>query len=195
MVLLPQLVRRVAALTWVAVLLTPCSLNAQEARGTVRVAVQHDSTPVQGAIVRSDRVTARTDRRGEAVLQLPIGLQRLIVARLGFVPETLAVDVRGNLDTLLTVALDEQPAAIEEVVVSATRSERRIEGVPLRVEVLGRDEVEEKTLMTPGDISMMLNETGGLRVQTTSPSLGGANVRVQGLRGRYTLVLSDGLPL
>src|SRR3712207_9342751 len=57
------------------------------------------------------------------------------------------------------------------------------------------EEVEEKMLMTPGDISMMLNETGGLRVQNTSPSLGGANVRVQGLRGRYTLLLSDGLPL
>jgi iron complex outermembrane receptor protein len=49
--------------------------------------------------------------------------------------------------------------------------------------------------MTPGDISMMLNETRGLRVQTTSPSLGGANVRIQGLRGRYTQLLSDGLPL
>jgi outer membrane receptor for ferrienterochelin and colicins len=42
---------------------------------------------------------------------------------------------------------------------------------------------------------MMLNETSGLRVQTTSPSLGGAGVRIQGLRGRYTQILSDGLPL
>ena len=49
--------------------------------------------------------------------------------------------------------------------------------------------------MTPGDVSMLLNETNGLRVQTTSPSLGGANVRIQGLRGRYTQILADGLPL
>jgi iron complex outermembrane receptor protein len=42
---------------------------------------------------------------------------------------------------------------------------------------------------------MMLNETSGLRVQTTSPSLGGANVRIQGLAGRYSLLLADGLPL
>ena len=79
--------------------------------------------------------------------------------------------------------------------VIATRTERRIEDVPLRVEVLEREEIEEKMLMTPGDISMMLNETGGLRVQTTAPSMGAANVRIQGLRGRYTLLLSDGLPL
>src|SRR5262249_56549381 len=49
--------------------------------------------------------------------------------------------------------------------------------------------------MTPGDIVMMLNEMGGLRVQATSPSLGAAGVRIQGMRGRYTRFLSDGLPL
>src|SRR5207302_9733711 len=36
---------------------------------------------------------------------------------------------------------------------------------------------------------------GGLRVQATSPSLGAASVRIQGMRGRYTRFLSDGLPL
>src|SRR6059058_4281556 len=50
-------------------------------------------------------------------------------------------------------------------------------------------------MMTPGDIVMMLNEMGGMRVQTTSPSLGAASVRVQGMLGRYTSFLSDGLPL
>ena len=65
----------------------------------------------------------------------------------------------------------------------------------LRVEVLQREEIEEKMLMTPGDIVMMLNEMGGMRVQTTSPSLGAASVRMQGMRGRYTRFLSDGLPL
>ena len=65
----------------------------------------------------------------------------------------------------------------------------------MRVEVLDREEIEEKMLMTPGDIVMMLNEMGGMRVQTTSPSLGAASVRIQGMRGRYTRVLSDGLPL
>jgi outer membrane receptor for ferrienterochelin and colicins len=50
-------------------------------------------------------------------------------------------------------------------------------------------------MMTPGDIVMMLNEMGGMRVQTTSPSLGAASVRMQGMLGRYTSFLSDGLPL
>src|SRR5207245_6632705 len=59
----------------------------------------------------------------------------------------------------------------------------------------GQEEIEEKLMMTPGDIVMMLNEMGGLRVQTTSPSLGAASVRIQGMRGRYTRFLADSLPL
>lgn len=83
----------------------------------------------------------------------------------------------------------------EEVIVTATRTGGRIDDQPTRVEVLGREEIEEKMLMTPGDIVMMLNEMGGMRVQTTSPSLGAASVRIQGMKGRYTRVLFDGLPL
>jgi outer membrane receptor for ferrienterochelin and colicins len=54
----------------------------------------------------------------------------------------------------------------------------------MRVEVLAREEIEEKMLMTPGDIVMMLNEMGGMRVQATSPPLGAATVRIQGVRDR-----------
>jgi len=93
-------------------------------------------------------------------------------------------------------ALRGRPIEIEEdVIVTATRTGGRIGDQPTRVEVLGREEVEEKMMMTPGDIVMMLNEMGGMRVQATSPSLGAATVRIQGMRGRYTRVLFDGLPL
>jgi outer membrane receptor for ferrienterochelin and colicins len=63
------------------------------------------------------------------------------------------------------------------------------------VEVIDREEIEEKALMTPGSVAMLLGETTGLRVQTTSPGLGAANVRIQGLRGRYSQLVADGLPL
>jgi outer membrane receptor protein involved in Fe transport len=84
---------------------------------------------------------------------------------------------------------------IEEITVQATRSRRRLQDEPIRVEVINQEEIEEKLLMRPGNISMLLAETGGLRVQVTSPGLGSANIRVQGMRGRYTQLLADGLPL
>jgi iron complex outermembrane receptor protein len=83
----------------------------------------------------------------------------------------------------------------EQVTVYATRTEGRLEDQPTRIELLDQEEVDEKTMMTPGNIVMMLNETSGLRVQTTSPSLGASTVRIQGMKGRYTRFLADGLPL
>lgn len=84
---------------------------------------------------------------------------------------------------------------IEEIIVQATRTGRRVQDEPIRVEVISREEIEEKVLMRPGNIAMLLSETGGLRVQVTSPGLGSSNIRVQGMRGRYTQLLADGLPL
>ncbi len=83
----------------------------------------------------------------------------------------------------------------EEIIVQATRTGRRVQDEPVRVEVINREEIEEKILMRPGNIAMILSETGGLRVQVTSPALGAANIRVQGMEGRYTQLLADGLPL
>ncbi|KHL24219.1 ligand-gated channel [Croceibacterium mercuriale] len=83
----------------------------------------------------------------------------------------------------------------DEIIVQATRSGRQVQDEPVRVEVLGREEIEEKILMRPGNIALILSETGGLRVQITSPALGSANIRIQGMEGRYTQLLADGLPL
>lgn len=161
----------------------------------VHAAAGGDTLPVERAAIRAGRLTRLTDRQGKADLQLTAGRHLITIGRIGFVPETLTVTLTSAADTALQVVLEERSTELEAVIVTATRSERRIEDEPVRVEVLGEDEVNEKLDMTPGDITMMLNETPGLRVQTTSPSLGGANVRVQGLRGRYTQILSDGLPL
>ncbi|OAN83448.1 ligand-gated channel [Erythrobacter sp. EhN03] len=82
-----------------------------------------------------------------------------------------------------------------EIIVQGTRSGRRVQDEPIRVEVIAGEEIEEKAIMRPGNIAMLVNETGGVRVQVTSPALGAANIRIQGLEGRYTQLLADNLPL
>jgi len=89
----------------------------------------------------------------------------------------------------------EHTEQVEKIVVQATRSGRIADDQPIRVELIDREEIEEKAAMRPGNISMLVAETGGVRVQTTSPALGSANIRLQGLYGRYTQLLADGLPL
>ena len=84
---------------------------------------------------------------------------------------------------------------IERIQVRASRLGRIVTESATRTEIINGEEIQEKALMRPGNISMLVAETGGVRVQTTSPALGSANIRLQGLYGRYTQLLSDGLPL
>jgi outer membrane receptor for ferrienterochelin and colicins len=169
---------------------------AQPRPVTVRVEVVSDDGPVEGATVVAGAVTATTDAAGRAQVAAPPGPLRLTVSKDDFVDVTTELTLVAGEDAAVTVTMEERPTVEEEViVVASTRTGRRLEDQPTRVEVIGREEIEEKMLMTPGDIVMMLNEMGGLRVQATSPSIGAASVRVQGMQGRYTRFLSDGLPL
>jgi outer membrane receptor for ferrienterochelin and colicins len=174
----------------------PVTLAAQEPTAVVRIRVETpEGAPVAGAELSSGAARALTGDDGRGTLRLSAGVHTIDVSAFGFRSAALRIDAAARMDTTLVVRLREQAFEADAVVVVSTRTNRRIEDEPVRVEVLAREEIEEKMLMTPGDISMMLNETSGLRVQTTTPSLGGANVRIQGLRGRYTQILLDGLPL
>jgi iron complex outermembrane receptor protein len=178
------------------VLILLLALLIQNPSTILAVTVTAANAPVAGAEVRAQNQRVMTDERGEARLAVSPGTIEVTVMKEGFAPATMTITVAAGQTGPIPVALELQPSIEEEViVVSATRTDRRVEDLAMRVEVLEAEEIEEKQLMTPGDIVMMLNEMGGLRVQATSPSLGAASVRVQGMRGRYTRFLSDGLPL
>src|SRR5207237_6019093 len=119
----------------------------------------------------------------------------LTVVKEGFAAVTTTIAVAAGQQQAIAIELEKAPSVQETVTVAATRTDRGLEDQPIRVEVLDAEEIDEKLMMTPGDVVMMLNEMGGMRVQATSPSLGAASVRIQGMRGRYTRFLSDGLPL
>jgi outer membrane receptor for ferrienterochelin and colicins len=162
---------------------------------SVELVVSSEAGPVSRAQVVVAGKTVETGSDGRIALTLPLGPVEITVIKKGFNPVTVTVTAVAGTSQVVPVTLEAQSAIEEHVTVSATRTDKRIEDQPMRVEVLDAEEIGEKQLMTPGDIVMMLNEMGGLRVQATSPSLGAASVRVQGMRGRYTRFLSDGLPL
>src|SRR4030095_10851998 len=83
---------------------------------------------------------------------------------------------------------------VGEVTITTTRTGREIDDVPTRVEAIDEEEVDEKTNMRPANVSMVLNESTGIKVQQTSATSNTQSVRIQGLDGRYTQLLKDGFP-
>ena len=150
---------------------------------------------MSSADVTAGGFTVQTDVQGEARLTLPAGEQTVTVDRVGFASATLTVTVRAGEEVVTTVQLQEQRLETNITVVSSTRSGTVIEDQPIRVEAVPEEEIEENQTIAPGNLTTLLNELGGLRVQTTVPALGGSELRLQGLRGRYTQILTDELPL
>lgn len=169
--------------------------SLQVSQSALACRVTAGDVPVVGAEIVVNGQTYVTDPNGEVRISVAPGSIDLTVVKEGFAPVTTSIAVAAGQVQPVLIELQAQPTVEEHVTVSATRTDRRVEDSAMRVEVLSLEEIQEKQLMTPGDIVMMLNEMGGLRVQATSPSLGAASIRIQGMRGRYTRFLSDGLPL
>ena len=182
-------------LALLAILLLPIPCSGQPVEATLVVEVTIKAAPAQGATVALADRQIQTDANGRAAFQVPQGEHEVRVTAPGYVPAAERVRIGTASLTTVQIALEPLPELEETVIVTATRTNTRLQDQPVRVEVIDREEIEEKALMTPGSVAMLLGETTGLRVQTTSPALGAANVRIQGLRGRYSQLVADGLPL
>lgn len=125
---------------------------------------------------------------------IPPGSHQLRVSLIGYSAIELSVTIAANESVHVDLYLQSEHVEEEEVVVTATRTVRHIADVPVRVEAIPQEEVEEKLLMNPSSVGMLLNESTGMRVQTTSAASSSANLRIQGLNGRYTQLLVDGIP-
>ncbi len=194
---------RTATLAVLAISCWAARLPAQQPdSGRVLVRVQESMGMLGGFRVQSEGRAATTDSAGEARLTLPVGRRVLEVTRRGFNAAKVTVVVLKDSLIRVDVPVRMAPMGGEEdamemaaVKVSATRTERLAGETPLRVEVVDEMEVDEKTLMNPSGIGMLLNETPGVRVQPVAPGLGTGGVRILGLPGQYTVMLADGLPL
>lgn len=170
--------------------------QAADSTAVLTVRLRSAAGPVPFAQVRPIRGAARlTNEHGVAVLRLRAGPQRIISAQFGFRPDTADIRLEAGRDTALTRSLMAFATELEAIVVYATRTERNIADEPVRVEISAGAEVEEKTPTRPQDLTNFVSEMSGIRIQQTAPGRGGAAIRIQGLQGQYTEVLSDGLPL
>lgn len=83
----------------------------------------------------------------------------------------------------------------EVIIVASSRTQQKIENSPQKIEILGKEEMQEESGIKPAGIASILGDISGVQIQQTSAISGNSNVRIQGLDGRYTQILKDGIPL
>ena len=169
-----------------------------QAQNTFTVSVLDSKTnePIIGAAIRvtNPEKNAITDIDGNASVQnLPNGKLEIAIEYVGYQRQTLAITLPQSAPT--TVLLAEAEAELETVIVSATRTNSRIEDIATRIEVLGLDDVESENGLKPANIASLLGDLSVIHIQQNSGTSGASSVRMQGLDGKYTQILRDGMPL
>lgn len=167
---------------------------------TLRAIVRDGATkqPLIGATaaVTGTTIGAATDATGVVELTgIPVGTQVIRFSYVGYEDRLDTLNFPLSQTAPIVVLMQQGGEELEEVVISTTRSSRTIEDIPTRVEAITSEELGEKANMKPGDIRMLLSESTGILTQQTSATSANANIRIQGLDGRYTQILQDGLPL
>jgi len=164
---------------------------------TVRLLDSLHQEPLMGAIVlvAGTNNGAFTDSLGKAQLTLTANTSVSLKTQfLGYTSKLILIQ-KPSADSLYTILLAATTDDLEEVIISSSRTNSRIEDIPTRIEILGQEEMKEENGIMPGKISSLLGDIAGIQLQQVSANTGNTLARMQGLNGRYTQLLQDGLPL
>jgi outer membrane receptor for ferrienterochelin and colicins len=167
-------------------------------KSTVKLSIRNEETKeaVAGATVsvKETAIKAVTGADGRAELSnIPDGEQIIEVFSAGFETQELklAFPLTDRSERVVFIKVSYEAG---EVIINTTRTGREIEDTPTRVEAIDEEEVDEKSSMRSSNVSMILNESTGIKVQQTSATSYTQSIRIQGLDGRYTQILKDGFP-
>lgn len=173
-----------------------CAAAQHRLSSVVEDAATHERLANVSVSVDRLRTGGITDSAGSIIItNIPPGLQKLSFSLIGY--ETKTITLRfPPADSVLIVSMSKAiEKTEEEVIVSSSRTESGIEDMPTKVEVLGVEEVNEEVGIKPGNIASLLGDVAGIQIQQTSAATGNVEMRVQGLPGKYTQLLKDGMPL
>ena len=160
----------------------------------------HSNAPLPGATVAIPKLnkSVAADSSGKVFISgIPAGKYKIRFTYVGFVEKEMEFSFPQPDSAPAEVIMErgEEEEEEEEVIIKSTRSTRTFRDIPTRVEFIAGEELDEKSNMKPGDIRMVLTESTGIQTQQTSATSANASIRIQGLDGRYTQILKDGLPL
>lgn len=146
--------------------------------------------------IKSLNLGGSSDTNGVVVIaNIPKGSYEIVFSYVGYEKKEVEFEFPLSQKLPIEILLKNEQKELSSIVVTSTRTNNRIEDIPVRVEVIGEEEVNEEGSMKPANISMLLSENPGVQAQQTSSVNGNVSIRLLGLDGKYTQILKDGFPL
>jgi outer membrane receptor for ferrienterochelin and colicin len=174
----------------------PIRLNAQNTLHVIVAdSVTGDKLVGVVLVLKGTTISAETDSIGSALLtDIANGIDTIQMSYIGYQKRSVTVQFPQMNGRQLSLRIVPDQAELEEVFISSNRTNSRIEDAPIKIEVLGLEDLHEESSIKPDNVASILGDVSGVQIQQTSAVSGNAVVRMQGLDGRYTLLLRDGMP-
>ena len=169
------------------------------AQNNLKTTIKDEKTnePLLGVTVflKGTQNGTTSDEIGFAELKnVPNGKQIIVFQFVGY--QKKEIEISFPQEDTIAILLSVSSRELDEVkIVATTRSSRNIKNIPTRIETISGEELNEKAVMQPANIKMLLTESTGIQTQQTSQVSASASIRIQGLDGKYTQLLQDGFPL
>ncbi len=134
---------------------------------------------------------AASDAAGKFVIEnIPIDVYQVKASYIGYESSIRTVDLTKNRFPFLEFKLHDSFFLTEQVVVTATRTKKLMENVPVITEVITETEIKD---LGAQNLAQALEDRPGISIE--EGVAGGKSLRMGGVDGKYILVLIDGAPL
>src|SRR6056297_2619068 len=144
-------------------------------------------------LIKGTHIGTMSNPRGRFNLrQVPTGEHTLIIKGLGYKTKEVDVTVRPGEHVTLSIQLREDALQMDDVVVTATRTEHYVKQVPVKTEVIPAQQIETRNQST---LFQALKDIPGIHVQEQCQFCNFTTIRMQGLESQYTQILMNGLPI
>ena len=166
-------------------------------KGTIKGKVINSETgePVVGATVMLEHTSigAITNNEGEYIItNAPVGKQDITASMIGFGITKTNVEVFKDEVSESDFKLEESAFELGAITVTGTATPHVFEDNPVKTEVISRKTIEQKQAV---NLAEALSFQTGVIVENDCNNCNFTQVRINGLDGKYSSVLIDGLPM
>ncbi len=177
--------------------------GAETRRGIITGKIKDAATdnPLENVNVLVDGTPfgAATDKKGEFVIgDIEAGDHTLKISMVGYKEKTIQFEVVPDAIVVINITLDPTVLSSDGIVVTATRTEKRLGDVPATARVITHKEIESSPANTVDEI---LRRVAGIDLQRSQGFVGSSGaVSIRGVgsyrsAGDRTMILLDGVPI
>jgi len=149
--------------------------------------------PFANIAIKGSTIGTATDETGHyQLINLPAGQHTLTVSVVGYKPEERTVELELNTTIEIKFELEPDILNLDEIVVSANRSEQKRTEAPVIVNTISTELFSTSQSVTLGE---GLNFSPGLRLENNCQNCGFSQVRMNGMEGPYSQILIDSRPI